>query len=203
MTVNVRRLATAAADFDAALRGLQHWSAETDAAIESRVATIVADVRERGDAAVLEYTARFDGVQAASVAALEIPAHELRDALDAVTPAQREALQAAALRVRAYHLRQMDAACRSFAYRDGDGTLLGQKVTPLDRVGIYVPGGRAAYPSSVLMNAIPAQVAGVREIVMVVPTPRRRSRVSTRSPGPAMPTWRARNAVCSARSAST
>ena len=172
MTVNLRRLATTAAGFDAEFERLLHWSAETDAAIEDRVAEIVADVRARGDAAVLEYTARFDGVQAAAVTALEIGQDELRAALDTITAAQRSALQAAAARVRSYHQRQMDAACRSFSWRDADGTLLGQKVTPLDRVGIYVPGGKAAYPSSVLMNAIPAQVAGVGEIVMVVPTPR-------------------------------
>ncbi len=172
MTVNLRRLVTSAAGFETDFQRLLHGSAETDAAIESRVAEIIADVRARGDAAVLEYSARFDGVQAANVAALEIGQDELRTALDAITPAQRSALQAAAARVRSYHLRQMDAACRSWGYRDTEGTLLGQKVTPLDRVGIYVPGGKAAYPSSVLMNAIPAQVAGVREIVMVVPTPR-------------------------------
>ncbi|MDE2274938.1 MAG: histidinol-phosphate transaminase [Burkholderiales bacterium] len=170
--VAIRRLDTADPDFEAAFQRMLHWSAETDAAIETRVAEIVADVRARGDAAVLELTARFDGVQAASVAELEIPRSELRAAFDAITPAQRHALEAAAERVRSYHQRQLDASSRSFSYRDGDGTLLGQKVTPLDRVGLYVPGGKAAYPSSVLMNAIPAQVAGVGEIVMVVPTPR-------------------------------
>jgi len=172
MNVKVRRLATGAADFEAEFQRLQHWSAATDAAIEARVAEIIADVRTRGDAALLELTARFDGVAATDMAALEIGPAELHAALQAITPAQRDALQAAAARVRDYHLRQRDAACTSWSYRDADGTLLGQKVTPLDRVGIYVPGGKAAYPSSVLMNAIPAQVAGVREIVMVVPTPR-------------------------------
>ncbi len=170
--VNIRRLSTADADFDAQFSALQHWSAETDAAIESRVAEIITDVRTRGDAAVLELTARFDGVQAASMAALEIGRDELKAAFEAITPAQRSALQAAAERVRDYHQRQLEASSRSWQYRGRDGTLLGQKVTPLDRVGIYVPGGKAAYPSSVLMNAIPAQVAGVGEIVMVVPTPR-------------------------------
>ncbi|MEZ5619652.1 MAG: histidinol dehydrogenase [Burkholderiaceae bacterium] len=169
--VTLRRLETAAAGFDDALQRLLHWSAETDAAIEERVAAIVADVRARGDAAVLDYTARFDRVQAASMAGLEIGAAELRAALAQITPAQRAALEAAADRVRDYHRRQLDACGRSWQYRDADGTLLGQKVTPLDRVGIYVPGGKAAYPSSVLMNAIPAHVAGVGEIVMVVPTP--------------------------------
>ena len=146
--------------------------AETDAAIETRVAAILDDVRQRGDAAVLEYTHRFDGLQAASLGELEIGPDELARALQQITPAQRSALQQAAARVRAYHERQLEACGKSWQYRDADGTLLGQKVTPLDRVGIYVPGGKAAYPSSVLMNAIPAQVAGVGEIVMVVPTPR-------------------------------
>ncbi len=170
--VNIRHLSTASADFEAQFSALQHWSAETDAAIESRVAEIIADVRARGDAALLELTARFDGVQAASVAALEIGRDELRAAFEGLPATQRAALQAAAERVRRYHQRQLEASSRSWHYRDADGTLLGQKVTPLDRVGIYVPGGKAAYPSSVLMNAIPAQVAGVPEIVMVVPTPR-------------------------------
>jgi histidinol dehydrogenase len=172
MTVNIRHLDTTAADFEAAFQRVLHWSAEADAEIENRVAGILAEVQARGDAAVLEYTARFDGVQAASMSALEIGRDELRRALDAITPAQRSALEAAAARVRDYHERQLDACGRSWQYRDADGTLLGQKVTPLDRVGIYVPGGKAAYPSSVLMNAIPAHVAGVGEIVMVVPTPK-------------------------------
>jgi len=136
------------------------------------VAEILADVRARGDAAVLEYTARFDGVTARSVAELELTRDELRAALDAITPAQRLALEAAADRVKSYHQCQLDACGRSWSYRDEDGTLLGQKVTPIDRVGIYVPGGKAAYPSSVLMSALPAHVAGVGEVVMVVPTPR-------------------------------
>ena len=170
-SVNIRRLSTADADFEPQFQRVLHWSAETDAAIEDRVAQIIDEVRTRGDAAVLELTARFDGVQAASMAELEIGRAELLAALDAITPAQRRALEAAAERVRDYHQRQLEATSRSWQYRDADGTLLGQKVTPLDRVGIYVPGGKAAYPSSVLMNAIPAQVAGVGEIVMVVPTP--------------------------------
>ncbi|WP_395700337.1 histidinol dehydrogenase [Aquabacterium sp.] len=170
--VNIRQLSTAAADFDAEFTRVLHWSAETDEAIEQRVAEILADVRARGDAAVLDYTARFDGLPASSMQQLELTRDELRAALDAITPAQRSALQAAAERVRAYHERQLQACGLSWQYRDADGTLLGQKVTPLDRVGIYVPGGKAAYPSSVLMNALPAQVAGVGEIVMVVPTPR-------------------------------
>jgi histidinol dehydrogenase len=171
MKTAIRRLDTRESDFDAAFQRVLHWSAQTDATIESRVAEIVADVRNRGDTAVLELTARFDGVRAGAVSELEIPAAELRSALESITPAQRGALQAAADRVGDYHRRQLRASSQSWQYRDRDGSLLGQKVTPLDRVGIYVPGGKAAYPSSVLMNAIPARVAGVGEIVMVVPTP--------------------------------
>jgi histidinol dehydrogenase len=169
--VQVRRLSTADAGFDAALKALQHWSADTDAAIEARVAEIIDDVRARGDAALLEATARFDHLHVAQAAALEVGAAELAAALDSLPAAQRRALEAAAARVEGYHRRQLDANGRSWSWRDADGSLLGQKVTPLDRVGIYVPGGLAAYPSSVLMNAIPARVAGVGEIVMVVPTP--------------------------------
>src|ERR1700740_3372312 len=172
MPVQIRQLDTAAADFEAEFAKLRHWSEEADHAIEERVAAILADVRGRGDAAVLEYTNRFDGMAAPSVAALELTRDELHAAFEAITPAQRAALESAARRVRSYHERQLEACGRSWQYRDEDGTLLGQKVTPLDRVGIYVPGGKAAYPSSVLMNAIPAQVAGVGEIVMVVPTPK-------------------------------
>jgi histidinol dehydrogenase len=165
------QLNTADAGFEAALAARLHWSADTDAAIEQRVADILADVQQRGDAAVLEYTQRFDGLQAADVKALEITQTELQAALDSLPAVQREALQAAAARVRKYHEAQKKASGESWSYRDEDGTLLGQKVTPLDRVGIYVPGGKAAYPSSVLMNALPAHVAGVQEIIMVVPTP--------------------------------
>jgi histidinol dehydrogenase len=172
MSVAIRGLSTADADFETAFQRVLHWSDETDQSIEQVAAAILADVRTRGDAAVLEYTQRFDGIEAASVAALEIGQAELRAALTAIKPAQRAALEAAAQRVRSYHERQLDACGRSWSYRDADGTLLGQKVTPLDRVGIYVPGGKAAYPSSVLMNALPAKVAGVGEIVMVVPTPK-------------------------------
>ena len=175
MTLRLRQLSTADAGFEAGFQRLLHWSAETDAAIEGRVAQIIADVRERGDAALLELTARFDGLQAPSMAALEIGPDELRAALGRITPAQRAALEQAAARVRSYHERQREACCQSWSYRDADGTLLGQKVTPLDRVGIYVPGGKAAYPSSLIMNAVPAHVAGVAEIIMVVPTPVRGS----------------------------
>jgi histidinol dehydrogenase len=171
MSLDLAVLDTSQPDFDAAFQRKLHWSAETDHAIEQRVAQIVEDVRARGDDAVLDYTARFDGLQAAAMSELEIGRDELQAALARITPAQHHALEAAAARVRRYHERQLEACGRSWFYRDEDGSLLGQKVTPLDRVGIYVPGGKAAYPSSVLMNAIPAQVAGVGEIVMVVPTP--------------------------------
>lgn len=166
------RLSTADANFEHDFAQRLHWSADTDAAIEQRVADILADVQQRGDAAVLEYTARFDGMQVDSVKALELTQAELKAAFDSLGDAQKQALEAAAKRVRSYHEAQKKANGESWSYRDEDGTLLGQKVTPLDRVGIYVPGGKAAYPSSVLMNAIPAQVAGVPEIIMVVPTPR-------------------------------
>jgi histidinol dehydrogenase len=171
-TVRIARLSTAQADFDARLQQALHVASDADRAIEDSVAAILDDVRRRGDAAVLEYTARFDALRAPSVAALEIQRPELEAALQALPAAQRDALQAAAQRVRRYHERQLQACGLSWQYRDEDGTLLGQKLTPLDRVGIYVPGGKAAYPSSVLMNAIPARVAGVGEIVMAVPAPR-------------------------------
>ena len=166
------RLSTLASSFEAAFKARLHWSADADAAIEESVAAILTDVQLRGDAAVLEYTSRFDGLEATSVQALELTQTELKSAFEGLPEAQRAALQAAAARVRSYHEAQKKACGESWSYRDDDGSLLGQKVTPLDRVGIYVPGGKAAYPSSVLMNAIPAHVAGVGEIIMVVPTPR-------------------------------
>ena len=166
------RISTASSTFEAEFQARLHWSADTDAAIEQRVADILADVQKRGDAAVLDYTERFDGFDVASISALELTQAELKAAFEAIPAAQRDALVAAAQRVRTYHEAQKKANGQSWSYRDEDGTLLGQKVTPLDRVGIYVPGGKAAYPSSVLMNAIPAHVAGVGEIIMVVPTPK-------------------------------
>jgi len=166
------RLSTATSTFDAEFKARLHWSADTDASIEQRVADILADVQQRGDAAVLDYTARFDGLQASSMTELELTQAELKRAFDGLPDVQRRALEFAARRVRIYHEAQRKASGESWSYRDEEGTLLGQKVTPLDRVGIYVPGGKAAYPSSVLMNAIPAHVAGVGEIIMVVPTPK-------------------------------
>jgi histidinol dehydrogenase len=164
-------LSTANADFEFQFKAKLHWSADADAAIEQRVADILADVQKRGDAAVLEYTTRWD-MPANSMQALELTQAELKAAFNSIPVAQRDALQAAAARVRSYHEAQKKACGESWSYRDADGTLLGQKVTPIDRAGIYVPGGKAAYPSSVLMNAVPAHVAGVGEIIMVVPTPR-------------------------------
>jgi histidinol dehydrogenase len=172
LTAQPARLSTTDADFEARFDARLHWSAETDGEIEQRVADILADVKRRGDAAVLDCTARFDGLHVASMAELELTQAELKAAFDCLPSAQKAALQAAARRVRSYHEAQKKAGGQSWSYRDEDGSLLGQKVTPLDRVGIYVPGGKAAYPSSVLMNAIPAHVAGVAEIIMVVPTPR-------------------------------
>jgi histidinol dehydrogenase len=168
-------LSTASATFEADFKTKLHWSETVDDAIEQRVAGILADVHKRGDAAVLEYTARFDGLTANSVHELELSQADFKTAFDSLPAAQRDALQAAAKRIRSYHEAQKKANGESWSYRDDDGNLLGQKVTPVDRVGIYVPGGKAAYPSSLLMNAIPAHVAGVEEIIMVVPTPVRGS----------------------------
>ena len=164
-------LATTNSDFEQKFKARQHWSSSQDAAIESRVAEILADVQQRGDAAVLEYTARFDRVKASEMSQLELTQAELKKAYDGLPTDQRDALTQAAARVRSYHEAQKQACGLSWSYRDADGSLLGQKVTPIDRAGIYVPGGKASYPSSVLMNAIPAHVAGVGEIIMVVPTP--------------------------------
>jgi histidinol dehydrogenase len=186
------RLSTADLDFEARLSALRHWSADADAAIEQRVADILGDVQQRGDAAVLEYTARFDGLNAASVAELELSQADFKAAFDSIPEAQRKALQDAERRVRSYHEAQKKACGESWSYRDEDGSLLGQKVTPLDRVGIYVPGGKASYPSSLIMNAVPAHVAGVAEIIMVVPTPVRGS-VATGGTGNAGATKGERN----------
>ncbi|BEV09133.1 histidinol dehydrogenase [Methylophilus sp. DW102] len=166
--MKIKRLNTQDQGFDAELKALLAFETAQDDSIDLVVANILKDVKARGDAAVLEYTNRFDKTNASSLAALEIPQAELQAALTSLPAAQREALQAAADRVRSYHEKQV---MQSWQYTEADGTLLGQQVTALDRVGLYVPGGKAAYPSSVLMNAIPAKVAGVQELVMVVPTP--------------------------------
>jgi len=166
--VKLRRLSSSEAGFAAALAALTRYEAAQDAAVESSVRAIVEDVRARGDAALVEYTRRFDRLEAESVAALEIPRAEMDAALAGLPVERAQALREAAARVRRYHERQL---AQSWQYTEADGTVLGQRVTPLERVGLYVPGGKAAYPSSVLMNAIPAKVAGVAELVMVSPTP--------------------------------
>jgi histidinol dehydrogenase len=166
--MKVRVLSTRDADFDAEFARLVAVDTAADRRIDAAAAAIVDDVRRRGDAALLEYTQRFDRVQAAAAAALEIPAAEMRAALEALPLEDRAALETAARRIQAFHEKQRG---ESWSVAEDDGTVLGQRVTPLDRVGVYVPGGLAAYPSSVLMNVIPAQVAGVAEIVMVSPTP--------------------------------
>lgn len=172
MTIKIPRLDTKQPDFDTRLAQILAFEAQDDESIDKTAASIIADVRERGDIAVLEYTNRFDRLSETSLASLEISTEQCQAALDNLSQASRAALQVAADRVRSYHERQREACGGSgYTYTDSHGSLLGQKITPLDRVGIYVPGGKAAYPSSVLMNAIPAQVAGVPEIIMVVPTP--------------------------------
>ncbi|HPE02362.1 MAG TPA: histidinol dehydrogenase [Burkholderiaceae bacterium] len=164
----MRLLSTRDPGFDAAFADLVAVDTAIDAGIEARACAIVDDVRARGDAALLEYTNRFDRMAAPSVAALEIPADEMRAALESLPAARRAALEAAARRIGAFHEHQR---AQSWTLTEDDGTELGQRVTPLDSVGLYVPGGKAAYPSSVLMNALPAHVAGVERIEMVVPTP--------------------------------
>ena len=175
MNARPLRLSTAQADFEPLFQQRLHWSADTDAAIEQGVADILSDVKVRGDAALLDYTLRFDGLQAACMGDLELQQEDFKAAFNGLPQVQKRALQDAAARIRSYHEAQKKACGESWQYRDADGSLLGQKVTPLDRAGIYVPGGKAAYPSSLLMNAIPAHVAGVGEIIMVVPTPVRGS----------------------------
>jgi histidinol dehydrogenase len=166
--LSIRRLDAAHPDFERELAALSAFDVAQDPAVDATVARIIADVRARGDAALLDHTRQLDAVSPPTAAALEITPAEMRDAFAALSEPMRAALQTAAARIRAFHERQK---LESWSYRDADGSEFGQRVGPLDRVGIYVPGGKAAYPSSVLMTAIPAHVAGVAEIVMVVPTP--------------------------------
>jgi histidinol dehydrogenase len=166
--VELKRLTTEADDFQQQLEAVLAWDASSDVAVVDTVRAILADVKERGDEAVLEYSRRFDRLSVSSMAELELPLSRAQAALASIPEVQRVALEAAADRVRAYHEHQKQD---SWTYTEADGTVLGQQVTPLDRAGLYVPGGKAAYPSSVLMNAIPARVAGVSELIMVVPTP--------------------------------
>jgi len=165
---DIKRLNSSDSDFYAQLDALLAWEAVSDQQVEQTVRDIIAAIRSRGDAALLEFTNRFDRMQAKSIAELEIGHERLQQALDTIPPEQRDALERAAARIRAYAEHQK---MESWSYTEADGTLLGQQVAPLDRAGLYVPGGKAAYPSSVLMNAIPAKVAGVAELIMVVPTP--------------------------------
>ena len=166
--INISRLNTNSSDFVKELERLLAWEQTTDSEVVTTVTAILGDVRRRGDEALLEYTRQFDRVEVANAAALELSGDDLRAALAAIDDDHRQALEAAAARVRAYAEHQR---IESWSYTEDDGTVLGQKVTPMDRAGLYVPGGKAAYPSSVLMNAIPAKVAGVPELIMVVPTP--------------------------------
>jgi len=167
--LNIRRLKADQPDFNQQLKQMLAWESVSDTAVNERVEDILSRVRAEGDAALVELTNRFDGTDVSEISQLELSQARLRQALACVTPEQRSALERAAERIRVYHQRQLAS---SWQYEEEDGTLLGQQVTPMDRVGIYVPGGKAAYPSSVLMNAMPAHVAGVKEIIMVVPTPK-------------------------------
>src|SRR5690554_7457267 len=167
--LKIKRLATTDPDFDGQLAHLLAWDDAEDHAVQTTVTGILRDVKTRGDEAVLEYTQRFDQVEASRLADLEISRERLQQALERIDSRQREALEKAAQRIRTYHEKQLGT---SWTYQEADGTVLGQQVRAMDRVGLYVPGGKAAYPSSVLMNAIPAKVAGVGEVTMVVPTPR-------------------------------
>jgi histidinol dehydrogenase len=169
MSELIPRLDTSVAGFEKRLESLLAWEAVSDDGVQQAVTEIVRRVRCEGDVALVEYSKRFDGVEVSAAKYLEVPQARLREALEKISAAEREALQIACERVRGYHEKQKQD---SWQYTEADGTVLGQKITPLDRVGIYVPGGKASYPSSVLMNAMPAKVAGVREIIMVVPTPR-------------------------------
>ena len=166
--MDIKRLKTSDVDFWPELKAMLEWESVSDQAVFETVNQILADVKIRGDAAVLEYTNRFDRMQAGSMGELEVPAERIQQALDSISAEQRQALELAASRIQAYASHQK---LESWQYAEADGTILGQQINPLDRVGLYVPGGKAAYPSSVLMNAIPAKTAGVAELIMVVPTP--------------------------------
>ncbi len=168
MSISVKRLDAAQADFEQQLQQLLAWENVSDDKVNVIVNEVIAKVRAEGDAALVEFTNRFDRTSATCIQDLELGQDRLQQALDGLPVEQRAALEKAAERVRAYHQRQKG---ESWQYTEADGTMLGQQITPMDRVGIYVPGGKAAYPSSVLMNALPAHVAGVKEIIMVVPTP--------------------------------
>jgi len=158
--IEIKQLSSTMTDFESQLESILAWDAVSDTAVTDTVKEILQDVKTEGDNAVLDYSRRFDRIDAETMADLEIPLNRAEQALQTIPKAQREALQAAAKRVRSYHEHQKQD---SWTYTEADGTVLGQQVTALDRAGLYVPGGKAAYPSSVLMNAIPAKVAGVLE----------------------------------------
>ena len=166
--MNIKRLSTAQNDYQSQMETLLAWEGVSDDQVNTTVRDIIKNIRQRGDEALVEYTNKFDRVHVSSMKELTFTSKQLDDALNKIPDDQRQALEIAAERVRSYHKHQ---TIESWSYTEADGTLLGQQITPLDRVGLYVPGGKATYPSSVLMNAIPAKVAGVEEIVMVVPTP--------------------------------
>jgi len=166
--INIKQINSSDSDFQQRLDALLAWESVSDEAVSDTVKEILADVKKNGDQAVIDYSCRFDRLDAKTMAELEIPLSRAQAALELIPQAQREALEAAAARVRSYHQHQKQD---SWTYTEADGTVLGQQITALDRAGLYVPGGKAAYPSSVLMNAIPAKVAGVKELIMVVPTP--------------------------------
>ncbi len=166
--LNITSLNYSDADFYKQLDQVLAWDASIDGDIAKIVADILSDVKQRGNAAVIEYTNKFDRMSLSDASEFELDKTQLQQALESISPAQREALETAAARVRAYAEHQK---MESWSFTEADGTLLGQSVNAMDRVGLYVPGGKAAYPSSVLMNAIPAKVAGVPELIMVVPTP--------------------------------
>ncbi len=166
--LNIKHLETTDTNFWPAMKDLLAWDNISDNSVQSTVKQILADVRREGDKALVEYTNKFDRMTAEDMSVLSIPTERLQQALDGLSDEQRQALEISAERVKRYHDKQKT---ESWSYTEEDGTMLGQQVTPLDRVGLYVPGGLAAYPSSVLMNAIPAKVAGVKELIMVVPTP--------------------------------
>jgi histidinol dehydrogenase len=167
--IKLNRLSSTDANFDEGLSALLAFESTQDETVNETVIHILADIKRRGDDALLDYTRRFDHLEVSSIAEIELPQSDWQRSLQQLPSNEREALEQAARRIRAYHERQLS---QSWQYTEPDGTLLGQKITALDRVGLYVPGGKASYPSSVLMNAIPAKVAGVNELIMVVPTPR-------------------------------
>ena len=170
MNETIRRLSTNSEQFEQELQAILDWDSSTDQEINHKVDKIISDIRQRGDQALIEYSNQFDNLSVNDITELFVSKDTIKSALESINPKQRQALEKAAERIKHYHEHQKVS---SWQYHEADGTVLGQKVSPLDSVGLYVPGGKANYPSSVLMNSIPAKVAGVKEIVMVVPSPNR------------------------------